>query len=153
MKDRLHRESPRGPEDRSGSRILIVDDELSILELVKAALETIDNDHVDIASSAADALELIYDTDMPFDCVVLDVQMPDMDGLELLRRIRDLPEYSETPVVMLTAMSEGEYVENAYCSGASDYVRKPFDFHELHSRIKCAYAPAKSHAGRLRDGI
>lgn len=146
MKDRIHQSPHRSPEARSGYRILIVDDELSILELVKTALETIDNDHVEIASSAADALGLIRDMDSPFDCFVLDVQMPDMDGLELLRRIRNLPGYSETPVLMLTAMSEGEYVDNAYVSGASDYVKKPFDFLELHSRIKCAYAPAKSHA-------
>ncbi len=120
-------------------RVLVVDDELSILELIKTALETLENYDVDIASSAADALEIILDGEKTFDCILLDIQMPDIDGIELLADLRVLPEYKETPVLMLTAMSDREYIDAAFHAGASDFINKPFDFLELRSRIKTAH--------------
>ncbi|MFK7940962.1 MAG: PleD family two-component system response regulator [Roseovarius sp.] len=126
-------------EKRTKFRILVVDDELSILELVKTALETLESYHVEIASSAMDALEIVMDSEHPFDCMLLDIQMPGMDGIELLRQIRVLPEYKDTPTLMLTAMDDRQYIDLAFLEGASDYVNKPFDFLELRSRIKCAH--------------
>jgi len=120
-------------------RILVVDDELSILELVKTALETLENYDVEIATSAADAFEIILDDKQIFDCVLLDIQMPEIDGIELLADLRALPEYAETPVLMLTAMSDREYIDAAFHAGASDFINKPFDFLELRSRIRSAH--------------
>ena len=137
--ERFQRKLEGSAEKRSKFRILVVDDEPSILELVKTALETLEDYDVEIAGSAADALECVMDTDQPFDCFLLDIQMPDIDGIELLRDLRALPEYTDTPALMLTAMSDRSYIDYAFLEGASDYVNKPFDFLELRSRIKCAH--------------
>lgn len=134
----------QGPEKRNKFRILVVDDELSILELVKTALETLESYHVETASSAMDALEIIMDSEHSFDCFLFDIQMPGMDGIELLKEVRVLPEYHDTPALMLTAMSERKYIDLAFLEGASDYVNKPFDFLELRSRIKCAHGLVKA---------
>ena len=125
---------------QSGFRILVVDDEPSILELVKTALETLENYQVSIASNATDGLDIVKVAEKPFDCVLLDIQMPDIDGIEMLCELRELPEYVDTPILMLTAMSDRKYIDEAFLEGATDYVNKPFDFLELHSRIKCAHS-------------
>ncbi|WP_294610750.1 response regulator, partial [uncultured Roseovarius sp.] len=72
----------------SGFRILVVDDEPSILEVVKTALETLENYQVSTASSAASALDMIKGAKKPFDCILLDIQMPETNGIELLRQLR-----------------------------------------------------------------
>ncbi|MEO1138463.1 MAG: response regulator [Pseudomonadota bacterium] len=138
-KERFQQKLRDSAEKQTKFRILVVDDELSILELVKTALETLENYDVEIASSAADGLERILDSEKPFDCFLLDIQMPEIDGIELLSQMRVLPEYAETPVLMLTAMSDRKYIDAAFRAGASDYVNKPFDFFELRSRIKSAH--------------
>ncbi|WP_157705723.1 response regulator [Roseovarius faecimaris] len=144
QKDRFLEKLEENAADRTAFRILVVDDELSILELVKTALETLENYNVEIASSAADALEWVMDSEKPFDCFLLDIQMPEMDGIELLKQIRILPEYADTPILMLTAMSDRKYIDHAFLEGASDYVNKPFDFLELRSRIKRAHAQVEA---------
>jgi DNA-binding response OmpR family regulator len=138
-KETFQREPHKTVDEEPRFRVLVVDDELSILELVKTALEMLEDYDVLTASSAADAFEIIREEDVPFDCVLLDIQMPDIDGIELLADLRVLPEYAETSVIMLTAMSDREYIEAAFRAGASDFINKPFDFHELRSRIKCAH--------------
>lgn len=120
-------------------RILVVDDEPSILELVKTALETLDDYNVSTATNAIAALEEIRRAERPFDCILLDIQMPETDGIELLRGLRSLPDYADIPILMLTAMSDRSYIDEAFKEGATDYVNKPFDFLELRSRIKCAH--------------
>lgn len=120
-------------------KVLIVDDDASILELLQTALTSFGNCKVSTASSAEQALKAIEATEAPFDCFLLDVQMPHVNGIELLRRIRDLPRYRQTSVIMITAMSERHYVEEAFLEGATDYVTKPFDFLELRSRINSAH--------------
>lgn len=124
--------------ETSEMRVLVVDDDLSILNLLKTALEALDNFDVRIAESAEDALDIIEDADPPFDCLLLDIQMPDTDGIVLLRRIRKYPEYEETPAIMLTAMSERAYIDEAFIAGATDYITKPFDLVDLRGRMNAA---------------
>lgn len=137
-KDRFQRKLELRAKKTNGFRILIVDDEPSILELVKTALETLEGYEVFCAGNATDALEIVAQETKPFDCFLLDIQMPDIDGIELLCELREIPEYYETPILMLTAMSDRKYIDEAFLEGATDYVNKPFDFLELHSRIQCA---------------
>lgn len=120
-------------------KVLIVDDDASILELLQTALTSFGNCKVSVANSAVQALKKIETSDTPYECFLLDIQMPQVNGIELLRRIRDLPQHRETSVIMITAMSERHYVEEAFLEGATDYVTKPFDFLELRSRINAAY--------------
>lgn len=137
-KDRFQRKLELRAHKATEFKILIVDDEPSILELVKTALETLEGYEVFCASDATKALQIVAEETTPFDCFLLDIQMPDIDGIELLCELREIPEYIETPILMLTAMSDRKYIDEAFLEGATDYVNKPFDFLELHSRIKCA---------------
>lgn len=133
-----HGDSTRTPRAAPKMKVLVVDDEPSILELLKTALNALGTYDVSIASSGIDALRLLDKEDPPFDCLLLDIQMPKMNGITLCREARQFPEYSDTPIIMLTAMSEKKYVDQAFTSGATDYLTKPFDFLELRSRLGTA---------------
>lgn len=117
-------------------RILATDDDPIILELVSQFLIAVGDHDVATANSASEALALLSQEDAPqFDCFLNDIQMPLMDGIALARQIRKLPGYGAAPIVMLTAMSEKRYIDEAFAAGASDYVTKPFDITEFKTRI------------------
>ncbi|GAA6161203.1 hypothetical protein NBRC116589_33770 [Ruegeria sp. HU-ET01832] len=124
---------------RTPLKVLAVDDEPGILELLQTALAEFESCQVSVASSASQALQVIKEAETPFDCLLLDIQMPGTNGIELLRQIRNTPGNSETPAIMLTAMSDRKHVEDAFAEGAFDYVTKPFDFFELRSRMNAAH--------------
>lgn len=130
-------------------RVLVVDDEPDLLEILAVAMTSLRPYVVSAAVSAAAALERIAEAPVAFDVFLLDIQMPEMGGIELLSEIRRMPLYAETPVIMLTAMSDRTYVEAAFRQGASDYVTKPFDYDDLFARIDAAHALART---RLADG-
>jgi two-component system KDP operon response regulator KdpE len=109
--------------------ILVVDDEPPIVRLVKAKLR-LDGYEVLTASRGAEAIEIV-ERDSP-DLVVLDVMMPEMDGFETLRRIRQT---SQVPVVMLTARGSDADKLKGLQSGADDYITKPFNPDELEARV------------------
>jgi two-component system KDP operon response regulator KdpE len=109
--------------------ILVVDDEPPIVRLVKAKLR-VDGYEVITASDGKEALRVLQQ-ESP-DLVVLDVMMPDMDGFETLRRIR---QNSTVPVVMLTARGSDMDKLKGLQSGADDYITKPFNPDELEARI------------------
>ncbi|MEO6300646.1 MAG: response regulator [Paracoccaceae bacterium] len=119
-------------------RILAVDDEPSILELLKTFLEAGEVHEVVTATSGAQALSIIDAAEYDFDCMLLDIQMPEMNGITLCENIRALPDYFHVPIIMLTAMSQKTYIEKAFSVGATDYVTKPFDFLELRGRLTSA---------------
>jgi CheY-like chemotaxis protein len=78
--------------------------------------------------------------------------MPQMDGVELTRRVRTMDGHRRTPIIMITAMSDKSYIDNAFQAGANDYVTKPFDVVDLHSRLKLAerrIEKAKSGASKI----
>lgn len=127
-------------------RILIVDDEPSILELLKAFLEAADAHEVVTATSGTQALSIIERADIDFDCLLLDIQMPEMNGITLCENIRALPDYTHVPIIMLTAMSQKTYIDKAFSVGATDYVIKPFDFLELRGRLKAAAKIVDEHS-------
>ncbi|WP_109465577.1 response regulator [Albibacillus kandeliae] len=122
-------------------RILAVDDDPIILELVAELLVTFGHHDVDTAGSAAEALEIVGDPQSDlYDCFLLDIQMPEMDGIQLCRKLRETSRYVRTPILMITAMSDKAYIDNAFSAGATDYVTKPFDINELRERITTAEA-------------
>jgi len=133
-------------------RVLVVDDELSILELLKTALNALGDYDVSIASSGASALKLVNAQKKPFDCLLLDIQMPQMNGVSLCQELRQRSDYRDTPIIMLTAMSEKKYVDQAFVAGATDYVTKPFDLLELRSRLGTARKLVQEHA-RAADSL
>jgi PleD family two-component response regulator len=73
---------------------------------------------------------------VPYDCLLLDISMPGMNGIELCKAIRDIPSYRSTPIVMLTGMRDMKSMDSAFQAGASDYITKPFDVIELGARLR-----------------
>jgi len=119
---------PPGP----GARILIVDDDPDIREVVSAMLEAVSLNVVS-ASSAEDALERVRREQ--FDLAVLDWNLPRMSGIELCRVMRREPGLAALPVLFLTANASSQDMVDAFASGADDYVVKPFRAPELGARI------------------
>ncbi|MEP4464592.1 response regulator, partial [Roseibium sp.] len=119
-------------------KILAVDDDPFILELLPAMFEQADLNDLHTAPSGPAALDMIKAQKVPFDCLLLDVDMPEMDGIELCRRIRTVPGYEDKPVLMLTAKTDSISIEKAFAAGANDYIAKPFNLKDIYNRIRVA---------------
>ena len=132
---------------RDGKRILVVDDEPRIIGFIRMNLE-LEGHQVIEAHSGLEALEAVR-TKLP-DIVLLDVMMPDLDGFETLRMLR---EFSSLPVIMLTA--KGEENDRVYGLelGADDYITKPFGPRELSSRIKAVLRRANMPSTSPEEAI
>jgi DNA-binding response OmpR family regulator len=113
----------------SGPHILVVDDEADIRELVRELLGRAGYDVVE-APNGSEALKVFYAQQPDF--VILDVQMPVLDGWETLTRIREV---SDVPVLMLTARAEELDKVRGLRAGADDYITKPFGRQELLARV------------------
>ncbi len=111
-------------------RILVVDDERLLVKGMKFNLEN-EGYEVECAYDGAAAVELARNG--RFDLIILDVMMPEMDGLETCMRIR---EFSNVPIIMLTAKSEDADKLMGFESGADDYLTKPFNILELKARVR-----------------
>ena len=111
-------------------RILVVDDEKLLVKGMKFNLEN-EGYEVECAYDGASAVELAREG--TFDLIVLDVMMPEVDGLEACMRIR---EFSNVPVIMLTAKSEDADKLMGFECGADDYLTKPFNVLELKARVR-----------------
>ncbi|MBI2859404.1 MAG: response regulator transcription factor [Chloroflexi bacterium] len=136
-----------------GKRILVVDDDAKIVQLVKLYLER-DGHRVTTASTGPDALRLARE--LHPDLIVLDLMLPGMDGLQVCRTIRS---ESNVPIVMLTARTTEEDRLHGLDLGADDYVTKPFSPRELAARVRAVLrrlpeealrkGPAEVACGRL----
>lgn len=114
----------------SGMKILVVDDEPRMVDFIRLNLE-LEGFKVFSASNGVEALDMIRRHIM--DLIILDVMMPQLDGFETLRMLR---EFSSVPVIMLTAKGEEDDKVKGLELGADDYVTKPFGARELTSRVK-----------------
>ncbi len=119
--------------ENNGRKILVIDDEPGIIEIVEANLEG-DGFVVVSASNGKEGLEKIK-SESP-ELVVLDVMMPEMDGWEVLRRVEQDPDTAGLPVIMLTAKAADEDYIHGLEEGAVEYITKPFYPQELVNRIK-----------------
>lgn len=125
-------------------KILAVDDDAFILELIPMIAAKVGFQDVSTVLSGELALETLENADVVFDCLLFDIQMPGMDGIELCRQVRTITAYRETPIIMLTAMTERDYIEQAFKAGATDYATKPFDITELGARLRIAQELVKT---------
>jgi len=119
------------------ARILVVDDEEIIGRMVEFRLTNAGHEIVR-ARDGQEALSLA--TSEKPDLIMLDVLMPVFDGLEVLERIKENPELSSTPVIMLTAKGRESDVVAGFKRGAIDYIIKPFSLSELTARVDAALA-------------
>jgi len=117
----------------SKEKILVVDDEEDILELVRYNLAR-EGYLVSCATSGEEALEASLSE--PVDLIILDLMLPGIDGLEVARRLRENSATRETPIVMLTAKGEEADIVTGLELGADDYVTKPFSPRILIARLK-----------------
>lgn len=126
-------------------KILIIDDEESTVQLISILLDRRGYEVIK-AYRAEDGLRKAYNTQP--DLVLLDITMPDMDGWEVCRRLRDL---SDVPIIFLTARSEIRDVVKGLEMGADDYIVKPYDPEELVARVRAHLrrAPAPSISEEL----
>jgi DNA-binding response OmpR family regulator len=114
-------------------RILVVDDDPRLLHVVAMYL-SIEGYDVDTASNGEEGLRLLEQR-RP-DLVILDVMMPGIDGLEACRRIKSNPETRAIPVVLFTALSRTDDVENGRAAGANRFINKPFSLIGLGAVIR-----------------
>lgn len=111
-------------------KLLVVEDEKNIIKFISALLEA--NDYRVITAQTAEEAYMMFTSHLP-DLVILDLGLPDADGTEFLRRVRE--EYL-TPVIVLSARSDENDKVNALDLGANDYVTKPFGSAELLARVR-----------------
>jgi two-component system response regulator ResD len=127
-------------------KILVVDDEDRIRRLVRMYLEREDY-MIDEADNGHDALEMALEED--YDCIILDLMMPEIDGIEVCEELR---KEKDTPVIMLTAKGEESNRVQGFEVGADDYIVKPFSPREVVLRVKAILRRATSSAFTTPDG-
>lgn len=131
-------------------RILAVDDEPFFLEVLEVAMRNLGFTEFTPIYSAREALREMESGKLHFDCVLLDIRMPGMTGVELCRNIRKVTGYKHTPIMMITAHSDRELIEDAFTAGASDYLTKPLDPLELKARMIMLQRVAAEQARNIR---
>jgi len=116
----------------SQQTVLIADDDLTILELLRKTLSR----HYNVieANNGADALEKALS--LKPDCVVLDVMMPEINGWEVAKSIRSHEEFNDTGILMVTAIGETLNDMTSELYGADDHVNKPFDIQEVLTKVE-----------------
>ena len=130
-------------------KILIVDDEIKIREVVSEYAKA-NNYDCDQASNGKDAIEMIRNND--YDCVVLDIMMPQLDGFSACKKIKAI---KNMPIIMLSARQEEDDKLLCFEMGVDDYVTKPFSPKELMARIKavCERYNVRSNEQYIFDGL
>jgi two-component system KDP operon response regulator KdpE len=137
--------------NNSGAQVLIVDDELQIRRFLRISLEA-KGYHIHETATGADAI--VKTAQLRPDLIILDMGLPDIDGLEVLKRLR---EWTQTPVIILSVRDSDRDKVAALDAGADDYLTKPFSLDELMARIRTAQRHAQPQqqeaiftSGRLR---
>jgi len=115
------------------SKVLVVDDDPEIVTFLSTLLE-LEGIESSVATSAAAALEQLQQG--PPDLVLLDIAMPDRDGIDLCKELKSDPRTAEVPVFVVSARPGKDVVERALAAGAEEFIRKPFENAELISRIR-----------------
>lgn len=116
-------------------KILVVDDDPFILQLIKMILASSGYTDVTLLEDAGQAAQVIFQANPAFECMLIDMRMPGVTGEELCSWVRKLPKYKETPILMVTALSEKADIDVAFAAGASDYITKPLVASDFIARI------------------
>jgi DNA-binding response OmpR family regulator len=127
-------------------KLLIVEDEPNLLDILRKGL-TESNHEVSVSLDGKTALEMI--ANYTFDVVVLDVMLPDINGIEICRRARANKNF--VPILLLTALGTSENIVTGLNAGADDYLTKPFKFGELEARIQALHRRANQQPEKLEN--
>jgi two-component system OmpR family response regulator len=148
---RIARRSPSGhplPEDRNPV-MLVIDDDETLVKLLHTVFR-LEGFDLRTAGNRAEIVDA-FAAEPPPDFILLDVMLPDIDGFEVLGRIRSHPVVKNVPVIMLTAKATREDVVNGLYLGADGYVTKPFEIEALMSAVRTVLSPAQT-GGRPKGG-
>ena len=119
-------------------KILAVDDDPTILEMLRHCLTRQDDFELVCTDTAEGAFDALAESNVPFDCFLLDIMLPGVDGIELCGHIRALKDHKTTPIIMITGSRRHDLMENAFRAGATDFIFKPLNGVELGARINTA---------------
>jgi sigma-B regulation protein RsbU (phosphoserine phosphatase) len=132
----------------SDCRVLIVDDAKANLDILVEGLKA---DHkLSLALNGEMALQIAART--PPDLVLLDIMMPGMDGYEVCRRLRQMPETAEVPIMFLSSLEEVQNKTRGFEAGANDYLTKPFEMLEVKARVR-SLLKAKAYSDAVKEQI
>lgn len=128
------------------AKVLLVEDDLDIRTIVELALE----EHTCLhAGNGNEALHILGSADV--DLVILDIMMPELDGIETLRRIRSDPDNRDVRVIMLTAKASEDDHLKGFRTGADAYLTKPFDLDELRRTLEDVMGRGGSERAQMRQ--
>jgi len=132
----------------SDCRVLLVDDAKANLDILVEGLKT---DHkLSLALNGETALQIAART--PPDLVLLDIVMPGMDGYEVCRRLRQMPETAEVPIMFLSSLEEVQNKTRGFEVGGNDYLTKPFEMLEVKARVR-SLLKAKAYSDEVKEQI
>ena len=132
----------------SDCRVLLVDDAKANLDIL---VEGLKSDHkLSLALNGEMALQIAART--PPDLVLLDIMMPGLDGYEVCRRLRQMPETAEVPIMFLSSLEEVQNKTRGFEAGANDYLTKPFEMLEVKARVK-SLLKAKAYSDAVKEQI
>lgn len=115
-----------------GIKVLLVDDEKFNFEMLELGLGS--NIHLDYASNGQEALS--FSIEQKPDIILLDICMPGIDGYDTCRLLKNTPETSSIPVILISGLDNEQEVEEGYNAGCDDYLTKPFQMSELMNKIE-----------------
>src|SRR5262249_11513295 len=129
-------------------RVLLVDDAKANLDIL---VEGLKSDHkLSLALNGEAALQVAVRT--PPDLVLLDIVMPGLDGYEVCRRLREMPETAEVPIMFLSSLEEVQNKTRGFEVGANDYLTKPFEMLEVKARVR-SLLKAKAYSDAVKEQI
>ncbi|MCM8541797.1 MAG: response regulator [Lentisphaeraceae bacterium] len=116
-------------------KVLLIDDSTTMRKIQRRALSTLGIENVDEASNGREGVDKLQAENYAYNMVLLDMNMPEMGGMEVLKTVRADPKSNNIPIIMCTSVADKEQVMEAIKSGASNYVVKPFTPEDLQKKI------------------
>ncbi|MCH2204667.1 MAG: response regulator [Lentisphaerales bacterium] len=116
-------------------RVLLIDDSTTMRKIQRRALNSLGIEDIDEAPNGKEGVDKLQAENYRYNLVMLDMNMPEMGGLEVLKVVRADPNSNNIPIVMCTSVADKEQVMEAIKSGASNYVVKPFTPEDLQKKV------------------
>ncbi|MCM8529420.1 MAG: response regulator [Lentisphaeraceae bacterium] len=116
-------------------KVLLIDDSTTMRKIQRRALSTLGIEDVDEAANGREGVDKLQAENYGYNMVLLDMNMPEMGGMEVLKTVRADPKSNNIPIIMCTSVADKEQVMEAIKSGASNYVVKPFTPEDLQKKI------------------
>ncbi|HEY6530546.1 MAG TPA: response regulator [Cellvibrionaceae bacterium] len=134
----LKKAKRKEPIALSEARVLVADDSIDSMMMLRGILTDIGVKKIDCAKDGREALNALHNTSPAYDLVLCDWDMPEMTGLEVRKQIKQLAKFQDTHFMMVTSVSEAAKIREAIGQGITDYIVKPIDATTLEKKIRVA---------------